>query len=29
MDAWNALAVACALCLWLLVKKVRAFEVVK
>ena len=29
LDAWNALAVACALCLWLLVKKVRAFEVVK
>jgi ABC-2 type transport system permease protein len=29
LDAWNALAVTCALCLWLLVKKVRAFEVVK
>lgn len=29
LDAWNALAVACILCLWLLVKKVRAFEVVK
>jgi len=29
LDAWNALAVACLLCLWLLFKKVRAFEVVK
>lgn len=29
LDAWNALAAACAACLWLLFKKVRAFEVVK
>jgi ABC-2 type transport system permease protein len=29
LDAWNALAVVCLLCLWLLFKKVRAFEVVK
>lgn len=29
IDAVNALAVACILCLWLLFKKVRAFEVVK
>lgn len=29
LDAWNALAVTCAACLWLLFKKVRAFEVVK
>jgi ABC-2 type transport system permease protein len=29
LDAWNALAVACIICLWLLAKKVRAFEVVK
>jgi len=29
LDAWNALAVACVACLWLLFKKVRAFEVVK
>jgi ABC-2 type transport system permease protein len=32
LDAWdaaNALAVTCILCLWLLFKKVRAFEVVK
>jgi len=29
LDAWNALAVASLLCLWLLFKKVRAFEVVK
>ncbi len=28
-DAWNALAATCVLYLWLLVKKVRAFEVVK
>ncbi len=28
-DAANALAVACVICLWLLFKKVRAFEVVK
>jgi len=28
-DAANALAVTCVLCLWLLFKKVRAFEVVK
>jgi ABC-2 type transport system permease protein len=28
-DAANALAVACIVCLWLLFKKVRAFEVVK
>lgn len=28
-DAWDALAVTCVLCLWLLFKKVRAFEVVK
>jgi len=28
-DAINAIAVACLLCLWLLFKKVRAFEVVK
>ncbi len=32
LDAWdaaNALAVTCVICLWLLFKKVRAFEVVK
>ena len=29
MDAWNALAAACAICLWLLFRKVRAFEVVR
>ncbi|MBZ5606056.1 MAG: hypothetical protein LAO79_27500, partial [Acidobacteriia bacterium] len=32
VDAWdaaNAIAVACVICLWLLFKKVRAFEVVK
>jgi len=29
VDAWDALAVACLICLWLLFKKVRAFEVVK
>jgi ABC-2 type transport system permease protein len=29
LDAVNALAVTCLLCLWLLFKKVRAFEVVK
>ncbi len=29
LDAWNALAVTCLVCLWLLFKKVRAFEVVK
>ncbi len=29
LDAWNVLAVTCLLCLWLLFKKVRAFEVVK
>ena len=28
-DAWIALGVACAICLWLLTRKVRAFEVVK
>ena len=28
-DAWIALAVACAICLWLLSKRVKAFEVVK
>ena len=28
-DAWTSLGVACAICLWLLVKRVRAFEVVK
>lgn len=28
-DAWMALGAACAICLWLLFKKVRAFEVVK
>lgn len=29
LDAWNAIAAACLICLWLLFKKVRAFEVVK
>jgi ABC-2 type transport system permease protein len=29
LDAANALAAACFICLWLLFKKVRAFEVVK
>ncbi len=29
LDAWIALGVACAICLWLLTRKVRAFEVVK
>ncbi len=29
LDAWNALAGASLICLWLLFKKVRAFEVVK
>ncbi len=28
-DAWTALAVTCAICLWLLSKRVKAFEVVK
>jgi len=28
-DAWMALAGACAICLWLLSKKVRAFEVIR
>jgi ABC-2 type transport system permease protein len=28
-DAWNALAVTCALCIFLLTRRVRAFEVVK
>jgi ABC-2 type transport system permease protein len=28
-NAWMALGIACGLCLWLLMKKVRAFEVVK
>jgi ABC-2 type transport system permease protein len=28
-DAWSALGIACVICLFLLVKKVRAFEVVK
>lgn len=28
-DAWIALGVACVICLWLLTRKVRAFEVVK
>jgi ABC-2 type transport system permease protein len=28
-DAWTALAVTCVVCLWLLSKRVRAFEVVK
>lgn len=28
-DAWMALAAACAICLWLLSRKVRAFEVVR
>jgi ABC-2 type transport system permease protein len=28
-DAWMALAGACALCLWLLSRKIRAFEVVR
>jgi ABC-2 type transport system permease protein len=29
LNAWTALGVACAICLWLLTRKVRAFEVVK
>jgi ABC-2 type transport system permease protein len=29
MNAWIALGVTCAICLWLLTRKVRAFEVVK
>jgi ABC-2 type transport system permease protein len=29
LDAWIALGVACVICLWLLTRKVRAFEVVK
>jgi ABC-2 type transport system permease protein len=29
MDAWMALGAACVICLWLLTRKVRAFEVVK
>jgi ABC-2 type transport system permease protein len=28
-DAWMSLAAACVICLWLLTRKVRAFEVVK
>jgi ABC-2 type transport system permease protein len=28
-DAWIALAVACAICLWLLARRVKAFEVIK
>jgi hypothetical protein len=28
-SAWIALGVTCVLCLWLLTRKVRAFEVVK
>lgn len=28
-EAWTSLGVACAICLWLLSKRVRAFEVVK
>jgi len=28
-DAWIALAVACAICLWLLARRVKAFDVVK
>ena len=28
-EAWSTLGVSCALCLWLLAKRVRAFEVVK
>jgi ABC-2 type transport system permease protein len=28
-EAWGVLAVTCALCLWLLAKRIRAFEVVK
>jgi len=28
-DAWIALGVACAICLWLLAKRVKAFEVIK
>jgi ABC-2 type transport system permease protein len=28
-EAWFALSVACAICLWMLMKRVRAFEVVK
>ena len=28
-DAWIALAITCAICLWLLSKRVKAFEVVK
>jgi ABC-2 type transport system permease protein len=28
-DAWTALAVACAICLWLLARRVKAFEVIK
>ena len=28
-DAWTALALTCVFCLWLLSKRVKAFEVVK
>jgi len=28
-DAWISLGVTCAICLWLLARRVRAFEVVK
>jgi hypothetical protein len=28
-QAWTVLAIVCLICLWLLSKKVRAFEVVK
>jgi ABC-type transport system involved in multi-copper enzyme maturation permease subunit len=29
MSAWSALGVTCAICLWLLARRIRAFEVVK
>jgi hypothetical protein len=28
-DAWIALGAACLICLWMLMRRVRAFEVVK
>jgi ABC-2 type transport system permease protein len=28
-DSWTALAIACAICLWLLARRVKAFEVIK
>jgi ABC-2 type transport system permease protein len=29
LEAWTSIGVACAICVWLLTRRVRAFEVVK